>query len=289
MNIDWMQMIPLLMVLFIGIPHGAADSLVALKTYQLNSYSRFFSFITAYVTLVALVILAWVYYPILSLMGFLFISAFHFGLGDTALTLPNLDQNHRVEKGLISWCQGGSIVFLMPLIHIDEVLPYFKVLTQNETYVAQGVLYCGLVYWCIGLCVLIGKCLTHPQEAHKVLYRKTLMEIGVCSLLYTILPPLWSFALYFCFIHTFRHFKRLFQLLGLYNVTRQDWIHFWIISGIAITFILGASFLYSDLLYSNALLKSLFIGLSALTVPHVILIDGLQSLKLPLKETPSFQ
>lgn len=111
MTYEWNDIIPLFFVLLVGVPHGAADSLLAMKVYRLQSFKKLMFFLISYIVLVGMTLLAWVYYPLLSLLAFLFISALHFGLGDLSMTLPHLSQDQPVQKGLIAWCQGGSLIF----------------------------------------------------------------------------------------------------------------------------------------------------------------------------------
>ena len=280
MNIDWNQLAPLLMILFIGVPHGAADSILAIKACRFNSLASFSLFILMYLLLVASVVVGWLYYPALSLMFFLCISAFHFGLGDLSLQIHNQDQP--VQKALMAWCLGGAVVFLMPLLHLQEVMPYFQLLTHQDEDVARGILYCGLIYWFIGFMVILSKSLSSESSPTKLIYRNLVLEVIGLAVIYTLFSPLWSFTLYFCFIHTTRHFKSLITVLSNYGMKKQDWIHFILIAGIAIGSILIGSLYFGPEVYSDALFKWVFIGLSALTVPHVVLIDGLRPLRRPV-------
>ena len=88
------------------------------------------------------------------------------------------------------------------------------------------------------------------------------------------LHPLLAFAIYFCFIHTINHFMRIIpslkkriprskiiKLFSLFTFTS------WAI-GIIIFNLFRDSYGDLELVY-----RIIFIGLAALTVPHMILID----------------
>ena len=104
--------------------------------------------------------------------------------------------------------------------------------------------------------------------------RARFAEFILLAMVIAILPPLVSFALYFCIIHTGRHMRRIWHVLastispkGLYRQAAGFTLASWLVG--------GAAFLWlenGDL--DAALLQVVFIGLAALTVPHMILVDG---------------
>ena len=88
------------------------------------------------------------------------------------------------------------------------------------------------------------------------------------------LHPLLAFAIYFCFIHTINHFMRIIPSLKK-RISRSKIIKLfslftftsWTI-GIIIFNLFRDSYGDLELIY-----RIIFIGLAALTVPHMILID----------------
>ena len=104
--------------------------------------------------------------------------------------------------------------------------------------------------------------------------RARFAEFILLAVVFAFLPPLVSFALYFCIIHTGRHMRRIWHVLasssspkGLYRPAVGFTLASWLVG--------GAAFLWletGDL--DAALLQVVFIGLAALTVPHMILVDG---------------
>jgi Brp/Blh family beta-carotene 15,15'-monooxygenase len=99
-------------------------------------------------------------------------------------------------------------------------------------------------------------------------------EFILLAMAFAILPPLVSFALYFCIIHTGRHMSRIWHVLastssprGLYRQAAGFTLISWLVG--------GAAFLWLETgNLDAALLQVVFIGLAALTVPHMILVDG---------------
>ncbi len=87
-----------------------------------------------------------------------------------------------------------------------------------------------------------------------------------------VLPPLWGFAFYFCAIHSLRHFKSIYRLVDVNGALGLDVISILVISFVTISAILGAALILPDYDYNQSG-QNVFIGLAALTVPHMLLID----------------
>ena len=88
------------------------------------------------------------------------------------------------------------------------------------------------------------------------------------------LPPLVGFALYFCIIHTSRHMRRIWHILTATAAPKRlimqaagYTIASWLFGAVAFLW-LNESTLEAELI------QIIFIGLAALTVPHMILVDG---------------
>ena len=105
--------------------------------------------------------------------------------------------------------------------------------------------------------------------------RPRLVELALLCLLLSVVPPLVGFAIYFCVIHTGRHMRHIWDRVSSHTAPRH------IISQ-AVWFTLASwgggaiMLLWLDSgNISQDLLQVIFIGLAALTVPHMILVDGL--------------
>ena len=73
---------PLIVILVFGLPHGAADGVLAYRLMH-TELKRFVLFFILYIALGLLVILVWIIFPLFSLLVFLIISIIHFGIMDT--------------------------------------------------------------------------------------------------------------------------------------------------------------------------------------------------------------
>ena len=88
------------------------------------------------------------------------------------------------------------------------------------------------------------------------------------------LTPILAFTLYFCFLHSIRHsITLIFELDKSFKSGLKKFIN----RAIPLTFITGAIFLIAVYLLNNfymldeAIYKVIFIGLAALTFPHILL------------------
>ncbi len=77
--LDTLNLLALLGVVFIGLPHGAMDGALAVHFGWMGRSAKGAVFLLAYVGLAALVVAAWAVAPVLSFIAFLAISTYHFG------------------------------------------------------------------------------------------------------------------------------------------------------------------------------------------------------------------
>ncbi|WP_226389361.1 Brp/Blh family beta-carotene 15,15'-dioxygenase [Penaeicola halotolerans] len=256
----------ILVMMTVGIPHGSIDHLLAGK--QTNR-KELFLFFTKYIGIILLYAVLWYLLPIVSLIVFLIISAYHFGQGHFI--------SHEIKQ--LKWLT--YIIFgahwLIVILASDPVL---------TIEILQPIIN---VYWWenIALIVLLVSsiaCLTltfiHKLHVHS----KFLTElIGLTVLLYT-LPLLLSFALYFGFWHALptmiQEYKALKNKQADFNLMSfvKQLIPLTLISLIGITFLLWAS---QRWLEEEALILLFFILISVITAPHVIVMDRFLEKRTP--------
>ncbi|MGB1911546.1 MAG: Brp/Blh family beta-carotene 15,15'-dioxygenase, partial [Candidatus Puniceispirillaceae bacterium] len=95
--------------------------------------------------------------------------------------------------------------------------------------------------------------------------------------LMAVLPPLAGFAVYFCLVHSRRHFLSIFSamrtILPVQIIVRTA-------LGLTVaTWLMAGAGYWIQTQYAvaidEAVLRTVFILLAALTLPHMILVDGL--------------
>jgi Brp/Blh family beta-carotene 15,15'-monooxygenase len=261
---DLLSIVALAAIVIIGLPHGAFDGAVALALGYGKTLKSMLGFVVTYVAISLLVVLFWLAYPMLALLLFLAISALHFGIGDS-------QSGVFLQRGIQSLAHGGLVVVGISLMHRPEVDPIFAHLVAGETsflWAVLSIVAYGLVVILLAYAVLAYR---HPK------LRLRFGELAGLALAYYLLPPLVGFALYFCVVHSVRHLRHLWNNLrdSAYGGSRMlplamlFTVASWLAGAITLWLMPIAETL------DGAILKVVFIGLAALTVPHMILVDGL--------------
>ena len=251
MNPLW---IPLLAVLLVGIPHGALDAILIRKVSGSRSTLWFYG---SYLLLCLAVIAIWFQAPVVSLAVFLMISLWHFGGADA--------RGYGENSWLSRIVHGAMIPIVLPALQPEAVTPLFQLVAlENQT---------PFVDWAQNLIGVWAGLVLLKFFRQEFQLREFLELAGLC-LFFWLADPLYSFALYFCGLHSVRHFQQSFRYLSRNHFGKRELIEFATLSGIPVLMILLGGSLMNGTDWIQGLTGAVFIGLAALTVPHMILIDG---------------
>jgi len=238
-------------VLFLGLPHGALDPLVARKAFANHrSYSPV-AFYALYISLVIAYGLIWSRYPTLGLSSFLAIAALHFGS----------DWQHR-GIALTRLAYGLTIVTLPALTHPAEVAAIYSTLGTTH---APLIVTFSKVLAVMAVTAGGAAAITQFKQRSNDAFEFVTIVIGA-----TLLGPLVFFTCYFCLLHSPRHLLETAEELGLGSLRR---VYILTIPTVLATIVLAAAvwFLLTDVSSSARILTLVFVGLASLTVPHMIL------------------
>ena len=260
-------------IVMIGLPHGALDGAVAMHIGLVKKLSNLIKFMLAYISLAVFVVIVWMFFPAFSLIAFLGISLLHFGYGDAK-------NGEGITKFAEAVAHGGLVIVGISQFHRGEVDEIFYYLIKQDT----STIWLGMNIASIGVIAAIATCLL--QTSKDVKWSSTTLELLLVGVVIAIAPPLLGFSIYFCLIHSARHFSRIYRMIkqNVANTTiKTQAILFTLACWLAavVAFVLFADF-------SNpgpTILRIIFIGLAALTVPHMILIDGLLNDKNKINST----
>tara|TARA_B100000787_G_scaffold170046_1_gene163620 strand:+ start:565 stop:1395 length:831 start_codon:yes stop_codon:yes gene_type:complete len=250
-------------IVVIGLPHGSLDGAIA-SFLGFKSIKSFSKFLFLYVFISIVVILFWFYYPLISLFLFLFISIYHFGSCDAG-TIKN-----KFNRLIMSIAHGGSVVLGVVYFHKFTSFKIFEYLSGPDVYLfihlADYFFYLILLF----VCIYFYLCLKNNH-----LFKK-FMEIPLMLLIAYFAHPLVSFSIYFCCIHTPRHIIDVIKNLKQKNFNYKKIILTTIIFTMLswLLGLIGYLYLLTNSGNSESILKVIFIGLAALTLPHMILVDG---------------
>ena len=262
-SLNWWDYIALFSILFIGIPHGAFDGAISITLGYTKKLRLQLYFILTYILVSGVVIILWYFLPVITLILFILTSIFHFGCGD-------LDWNKSKFYFIGGYVHGCLIVLGIIFLNKIEVNSFFEILSGDQLSLLWTSLYLGLFFWIIAITYI---CLNYTKINISNNYIKLVLSI---SLVVLLLPPLPAFAIYFCLIHSFHHIRRTLPILEDF-MKKQKAIFLMIIFSILSWVGCGIAFYYLSNLntYPDTIIKVTFIGLAALTFPHMILVDGI--------------
>jgi len=253
-------------VLALGFPHGALDPLVALRRVGRGRHLALV--LAAYLGAALAVLALWAVSAEAGLALFLGTSALHFGLGDAP---PRSGESGPARAVRVAAHGLGPIVLPSALHPGTAGLVYGWVLGDGGAADGTGAsisswleawslpLVCG---WLALAALAVG---ARPAAARG----RAALELGLLALAFLALPPLLSFALYFCVWHSARHLIEVDARLGAAERGRA------ILCAAAV---LGATAALLALLHATAteprsieaITRTLFVALAALTPPHMI-------------------
>lgn len=241
------------LVAVLGLPHGALDPMIARRLGLWRTPGTLALFSLGYVALSALVVNLWLLAPVASLVAFLAISAAHFG-GDWNTGRP-------VIFRLLA---GAALLSLPSLRNLEEVAELYVVLagpaaaTISQVQAAAGPL------------LLVGLVITATVAARRRPHEG--LELVLVAAVALTTPPLVFFTVYFCLLHSARHLRDGFAEERRVLPRRATIV---IVAGATIIPILVAIAVVATGApgaLDERLIQVVFIGLAALTVPHMLLV-----------------
>ena len=257
-----LNIISFFLIFFIGLPHGSFDGAVAVLV-GFNKRIQFIQFLFYYIALFLLVILFWLYFPIFALTIFIIMTIIHFGLCDWT----NFGINK--YKYSVSFTYGMTIIFGIIYFNENQSFLIFEYLTNDKIYLIQK--YFFIPYFLTILSIVYFIFLSIFEKK----LRKGVIEILFLLIIFYLFDPLLSFAIYFCFFHTYKHLKHLIKNIYL-NLTNKKFVIYSTLVFTVISWVGGLVIIYylvQNLTLYESILKVIFIGLAALTLPHMLLVD----------------
>ena len=238
----------------LGIPHGAADHLVAEKLAHAQHQSFHLPmFLVKYLSIMAAYLLLWYVSPLVSFGVFIAISVFHFG------DLETTADESRAQMGLPYYLQilrsfvlGVGILGFILSQHAQEVTPILQKFDLGITLDVE-TLPAGFYV----VCMLLGF-----QKEHTVYFIYT----GITLWIGLYLPLLPAFMCYFAGCHSMYSLRVLATSLecGMWKLVGQ------LVPFTLAAISLGTTYLY--LVSPQKWVAHAFIFLSILTLPHFFLM-----------------
>jgi Brp/Blh family beta-carotene 15,15'-monooxygenase len=266
-SMSW-QVVIAVIALAIGIPHGALDHLVTLPKAQ---PAKMALFISIYVAVAVIAVIAILEFNVMGFIFVLFMSAIHFGIGDAAF-ISEIDKRTNPSTKINRW-------FYIPAAGFT---PVFIPLVNSASTDALASVNPALIDWHQGWDsqILVGVTTFTAVAIVVMILGKRIREAVDLSLLLTlalIAPPIIAFAIYFGCWHAMRHTARLTLSLpksieNLNQGLRSQAFLSAVIPGLPAlvgTFVVAAVLALSGQDFSDEFFWMALVVVWALTVPHM--------------------
>ena len=269
-------LVALVLIVFIGIPHGANDHLLFFnlinKSVDKNN-KKSILFFASYIGLIILYVCCWYLFPTFSLGLFILISIYHFGQSNLYIS----PINSKFVK-IFSIFLSGSFVLLTPIFaHIETALPVIQSLSKNpdilkisedlgnKLAISAGILM--IIHWVI---LMLSKHINFKNGLQEILNVLLLFGLFYYS-------PLWiGFAIYFTLWHSIPSIE---DQINFFKTTRVNYNlgkyvrEIFPFSVIALLGLLLAFQFSGDYISVNQGLALLFSFIAVITLPHMIMMD----------------
>jgi Brp/Blh family beta-carotene 15,15'-monooxygenase len=160
---------------------------------------------------------------------------------------------------------GGLVIFLPLLLHGDAVVQLFSFLAGNTAASLGFWMHLLSWPWLLGTVAAVVMCC-------KRLAWMTGVEMAAVAILAIFAPPLVAFTVFFCGMHSARHILRTIDYSGQSSPRMLLAACLGPMAGVAL--MAGAAVLWlRNVPIEARLIQLVFVGLAALTVPHMGLVE----------------
>lgn len=258
-------------IILLGIPHGAADLLVATQN-KVNrkrsfSLSKFFA---AYLSRLVLSAVILYFFPLTGIALFVLLAAYHFGQTD----LEKIPSDH-FSKHVFTAAYGLLVLGAILLNHFDEVKPYYHLFYAGG-HIPYILTFIDLNRAPLQVAILII-CLVSAivyvvfNFSQLKLIISTFLQLILLVIIVYNLPMLLGFTFYFIMWHSLSSLSNIIAYLErsgtytIHEITRQIVVYSLLaIGGIILGGIAGYMFIDD-----KAIIIYTLLGLAVLTTPHM--------------------
>ena len=259
-----------LLILSIGVIHGANDLLIIKKYTRKDSLKSQISYFLYYLGLVLLGFLFFYVFPSIALLSFVLVSIYHFG--EQHWESNSINTYMYKGKKIFPIILHGSTFFLIIFINnievVNDVLASFNTIFLDH-FVLQTLLIILFSIYMLMLLLL------------KLFRRYFLGELLFFLLLYLLTMNstlIYGFSIYFIFFHSILSIKD--QVSFIYDDDNSQYIKKYLINALPYfllaLFSLVGFYLFIDI-ESIDIIPIVFTFLAAITFPHVIVIEKMYS------------
>ncbi|MEX0637061.1 MAG: Brp/Blh family beta-carotene 15,15'-dioxygenase [Ferruginibacter sp.] len=269
-------------IVVLGIPHGAADMLVANQTASIKKigFSKIF-FLVKYLFRLGLFAAMFWFFPVIANFLFILFAAYHFGETDL-----NIFKTESFAGKLFVVSYGMMILGVILLAHFNDIIPMFYLFESgraNETLIniisehRYNILTALTVFFFASTFLYFAS--TEKTSFHNGQF---LLQLAVLLFILFYLPMVIGFTFYFIMWHSMLSLKNIIHYLNINTKLSNTIIikQLLLYSGLAMVGIL--IFGWSGMMFvsGDAVMVYVFIGLAVLTAPHMqIMYDMYNSIR----------
>lgn len=266
-----------LFLVVLGIPHGAIDHFVVARIEQKNGRTfSFLRFLAVYLLQMALYAILWIFFPALSLLLFLVLSAWHFGQSDIQPAPTH------ILWGLGQLISGALILFYILLREPLLTANIIKRITRGNQAFSdfwrsavnyQAVIMFGILFFVVLIFIWAQK--TEPIRIPSTHFLRGFLLL----LIIYFLPLLPAFALYFGGWHAVNTFQHISQFLKQDNTLIDLWKKTMLFTLFAFLFMILVGFVWWKSYAYLDPLPVIFVFISIITLPHLLVMHKMFQIK----------
>ena len=256
----------LVLVASIGISHGAMDNMKGAQLLKIFNMKSMLTFYAGYSAISVLVICVWLLSSTFLLFLFLLVASYHFGKEDSEF----LFQSKKFYLDILFFLKGLVIISAPLLFHYTDTINIFNTIGMNtDLFIFRDY---SFIISCFFISIISSIAIV--LIARNLYASILIIDLFAILILNYFLHPLFAFTLYFCFLHSVRHSITLMQDLDK-DLSKS--IKIFIRKSLPLTivtasiFVVAFVFLMSEYDINSSINKVIFVGLAALTFPHIIL------------------
>jgi beta-carotene 15,15'-dioxygenase len=257
---QWIEMsLFALILLAVGIPHGAIDHLISNPVFEISSFKLF---LIKYLSLIGGYLIVWYFFPLIALFSFLVMSAYHFG--QTHFIHISSPVKH---SWLLNISRGGYFLAVILVGNWDTTRLILSSLTSLEFINEYR-------FWILGSFLILTVLI---QSFFGPQWSKThLLELIILGPILYFTPLLIGFIIYFGFWHSLPSMLKEYDYLKKFKAYETpskfavQLVPFSLISLLGIAVILFLGIKYLD---ENELILLFFILISLISFPHILYMD----------------
>ncbi len=265
-NSIYLEILGFVLILTFGILHGTNDILIYSSMHK-EYLKKKETIIGFYIGSVLLIIGILYFFPSITLLLFILISAYHFGEQYWITISKEVSINN---KFIIYFSFGSTILLMLLYLKYDEAKEIIFSITHINVEM-NYIKYSLLIFFTLFTITLLKNSITNTPLKKELLYHY--FYLLVFFVIFKVANLIWGFTIFFIFWHSIPSLESQIKFLygdtsvqSIYNYIKKGFI-FWCISIIGLV----AIYCYSkEIINFNSLFFSF---LTAITFPHVVVIS----------------